>query len=73
MITWKHMDPLIFFIYLARKVAFGVAVGFSLYIIFLFGRPFVEMKTDMKFEDDFWFWSVVAGSIIIGFLCFLIV
>jgi hypothetical protein len=31
------------------------------------------MKTDMKFEDDFWFWSVVAGSIIIGFLCFLIV
>ncbi|MDD4409303.1 MAG: hypothetical protein PHW52_01480 [Candidatus Pacebacteria bacterium] len=62
-----------FFLYLLRKVAFGVALGYALYTIFLFARPIAESITLVKYEEDFWFWSVVAGSIIFGFLGFLII
>ncbi len=67
------MDIGIFFLYLIRKVAFGVAVGYALYCFFLFMRPVAESITLVKYEDDFWYWSVLAGSIIIGFLAFIIV
>jgi hypothetical protein len=62
-----------FLLYLLRKIAFGVSVGYALYVVFLFARPLVESITLVKYEDDLWFWSVVAGSIILGFLAFLII
>ncbi|BFT94351.1 MAG: hypothetical protein MNSN_06360 [Minisyncoccus archaeiphilus] len=67
------MDIGIFFIYLLRKLAFGIAVGYSLYSFFLFARPIIESATLATYEDDFWFWSVVAGSVVFGFLAFLII
>jgi len=62
-----------FYIYILRKIAFGVTVGFGIYYFFLYGRPFVEKLTGMKFIDDVWFWYVIAGAVVLGLLAFLII
>jgi len=62
-----------FFMYIIRKIAFGLVVGFGIYAFFLYGRPFVERITGMTFIDDVWFWYVVAGAVAIGLLAFLII
>lgn len=62
-----------FYLYILRKIAFGLAVGFGIYYIFLYGRPIVERWTGIKFIDDVWFWYVIAGAVTIGLLAFLII
>jgi len=68
----NHME-IPFFMYIVKKIAFGLGVGFGIYFFFLYGRPFVEKITGMTFTDDVWLWYVIAGAVAMGLLGFLII
>jgi len=56
-------------IYLIRALAFGVAVGYALFYIFLYSKPIIEEILGVKkLDTDLWWIINVSAPIILGVL-----
>jgi hypothetical protein len=56
-------------IYFIRSLAFGVAVGYAFFYVFLYFKPIAENIFGVKkFDTDLWWMIGVSTSVIMGII-----
>lgn len=55
------------FLYFLRAVVFGFAVGFSVFVIIYYFKPFAKNVLGVKeIDTDVWWWSGMVVAVVLG-------